>query len=43
MYGRTFNYPKKATQQTCHSYEQEIGDIRDLPAQNDFPSIFPKH
>ena len=43
MYGGTFNNPKKAMRQTCNGYEQEFVDIRGLPAQNDFPSIFPKH
>ena len=28
---------------TRHGYEQELGDSWGLSAQNDFPSIFPKH
>ena len=43
MYVKTFNYPEKATQQTRHNYEQELGDLWALPAQNNSPSIFPKH
>ena len=43
MYVGTFNDPEKATWQTRHSNEQEFGDLRGLPAQNNFPSIFPKH
>ena len=43
MYERTFNDPEKATGLTRHGYEQELGDLWGLPAQNDFPSILPKH
>ena len=43
MYTGTFNDPEKATRQMRHSYEQEFGDLWGLPAQNDFPLIFPKH
>ena len=43
MHGVTCNAIKKVTGQTRHGYEQEFGDIQGLPAQNDFPSIFPKH
>ena len=43
MYAGTFEDPEKSTGQTRHSYEQEFGDLWDLPAQNDFPSILPKH
>ena len=32
----------KKLRQTRHSYEQEFGDLWGLPAENDFPSIFPK-
>ena len=39
MYEGTFNYPNKYMWQTFHGYEQEIGDIRVLPAQNNFSSI----
>ena len=27
----------------CHGCEQELGDIRGIPAQNNFPSILTKH
>ena len=30
MYGRNFYDSKKYTWQTCHGYEQEIGDIQVL-------------
>ena len=43
MYGRMFNDTKKSTLQTRHSYEQDIGYIRGLPAKKDFPSIFSMH
>ena len=43
MYAGTFNDLEKATLKTRHIYEQEFGDLWGLPAQNDFPSIFPKH
>ena len=43
MYKLTFNDPQKAMWQTCHTYEQEIGYIQGLPAENDFPSILTKH
>ena len=36
MYGGTPNHSKRDTQQTRHSYEQEFGDIRGLPVQNNF-------
>ena len=32
---------KNTTWQTCHGYEQELGDVQGLPVQNDFLSIFP--
>ena len=37
MYGGTSNDPQKSTWQMCHAYEQEFGDIRGLPVQNNFP------
>ena len=43
MYAGTINDPEKDMLQTHHSYEQEFGDLWGLPAQNDFPTIFPKH
>ena len=43
MYGGTSNNPLKDTRQTYHGYEQKFGDIWDLPVQNNFQSIFPKH
>ena len=43
MYGGMSKNPQKATLKMRHAYEQEFIDIRGLPAQNDFPSIFPKH
>ena len=43
MYAGTFNDTEKSTWQTRHGYEQEFGDLWGLPAQNDFPLIFPKH
>ena len=43
MYAGAFNDPEKATLQTRDSYEQKFGDLLGLPAQNDFPLIFPKH
>ena len=43
MHGVTFNNPKTITGKMLHGYEQEFGDIRGLSAQNNFPSIFPKH
>ena len=33
MYGGTFNHTQKVMWKTCHSYEQEFGDVRGLPAQ----------
>ena len=36
MYRGTFIDPKKAAWQTRHGYDQEIGDVRYLPAQNYF-------
>ena len=43
MYGGMFNYYQEATWYTCHTHEQKFGDTQGLPAQNDFPYIFPKH
>ena len=43
MYAGMFNDPEKNTWQTRHGNEQEFGDLWGLPAQNDFPSILPKH
>ena len=34
---------KKLRDKRVTDYEQEFGDIRGLPAQNDFPSILSKH
>ena len=43
MDGGKYNSPKKATGQTCYSYELNFEDIRGLPAQEKFPLNFPKH
>ena len=43
MYAGTFNDSEKDNLQTSHGYEQELGDLWGLPAQNNFPLIFPKH
>ena len=40
MYGGTFKNPQKDMLLTCHTYEQEFGDIQGLPAQNDFTTSF---
>ena len=34
---------KKLREKKRHDYEQKLGDLRGLPAQNKFPSILPKH
>ena len=43
MYAGMFNNHEKATWQMCHGNEHKFGDLLGLPAQNDFPSILPKH
>ena len=43
MHEGTFNDPEIATWQIRHSYEKKFGHLWGLPAQNDFPSILPKH
>ena len=43
MHSGTFKDTKKAAQKMFNGYEQELGDIRGLTSQNDFPLIFPKN
>ena len=40
MYAGTFNDIEKAMWQTRHGYEQELGDLWGLPAQNSFHQFF---
>ena len=42
MYVGTFNDTENFSKQKCHNNEQEFGNLWGLPAQNDFPSFFPK-